>query len=260
MIIDAYNNVWQAGGTSDYLTAESYTPENMIASMDAAGVDMAVGCSLGQMIDNEFISRTVAEHPDRIIGFGQVDPRRPDAVETVTACASRYGLRGLKLHPTMHGYHFADHGLLDPIFEACRDTGLMILVNALDDPFCAPLSIEEISRSFPEVPLLIAHMGTIWNVNEAILVAERNEHIYLETSGTQLIEVQMAYRRLGAGRLVMGTDWPGSHFDLERAKIARAIPDEADRALVEGGNLARILGLTERPVITPASAAETGRA
>ncbi|MBO9521552.1 MAG: amidohydrolase [Nocardioidaceae bacterium] len=242
MIIDAYNNVWEAGGTSDYLTAESYTPASMIASMDAAGVDVAVGCSLGQMIDNEFIAKTVAEHPGRIIGFGQVDPRRPDAVAEIERCA-KLGLRGLKLHPTMHGYHFADHGLLDPVFAACREAGLVVLVNALDDPFCAPLSIEEISQGFPQVPVLIAHMGTIWNVNEAILVAERNEHIYLETSGTQLIEVRMAHRRVGAERLVMGTDWPGSDFDLERAKIAKAVPDPAERALVEGGNLARLLGL-----------------
>jgi predicted TIM-barrel fold metal-dependent hydrolase len=243
VILDAYNNVWQAGGTSDYLTAESYTPQNMIASMDAAGVDVAVGCSLGQMIDNDFIATTVQEHPGRIVGFGQADPRRPDAVDTVVRCARELGLKGLKLHPTMHGYHFADHGLLDPIFRACADHGLVVLVNALDDPFCAPLSIEEISKGFPSVPLLIAHMGTIWNVNEAILVAERNEHIYVETSGTQLIEVQMAYRRLGAGKIVMGTDWPGSDFDLERAKIAKAVPDADDRARVEGGNLAALLGL-----------------
>jgi uncharacterized protein len=243
MIIDAYNNVWEAGGTSDYLTAESYTPQNMIASMDSAGVDVAVGCSLGQMIDNDFIAGTVKQHPGRIVGFGQVDPRRPEATDEVRRCAE-LGLKGLKLHPTMHGYHFADHGLLDPVFEACRDAGLVVLVNALDDPFCAPLSIEEISKGFPEVPLLIAHMGTIWNVNEAILVAERNPHIYLETSGTQLIEVQMAYRRLGGSKLVMGTDWPGSDFDLERAKIAKAVPDAEDRARVEGGNLAGLLGLS----------------
>jgi len=63
MIIDAYNNVWQAGGTSDYLTAESYTPEDMLKAMDQAGVDMAVGCSLGQMVDNSFIAETVAKYP-----------------------------------------------------------------------------------------------------------------------------------------------------------------------------------------------------
>jgi uncharacterized protein len=41
----------------------------------------------------------------------------------------------------------------------------------------------------------------------------------------------------------MGTDWPGSVPVLERAKIARAIPNDADRALIEGGNLARLLNL-----------------
>ena len=243
MIIDAYNNVWQAGGTSDYLTAESYTPEDMIRAMDQAGVDMAVGCSLGQMVDNSFIAETMALHPTRIIGFGQVNPRNVDAIETIDHLAQKLGLKGLKLHPTMHGYHFADHGLLDPIFDAANRNNLVVLVNALDDPFCAPLSVEEISRSFPDVPVLIAHMGTVWNVNEAILVAKRNPQIYLETSGSQLLDVKLAYRSLGASQIVMGTDWPGSDFDLERAKIARAIPDAGDRALVEGANLQRLLGI-----------------
>jgi hypothetical protein len=41
----------------------------------------------------------------------------------------------------------------------------------------------------------------------------------------------------------MGSEWPGSDFDLERMKIAKAIPAPEDRALVEGGNMARLLGL-----------------
>ena len=244
MIIDAYNNVWQAAGTSDYLTAESYTPEDMLRSMDLAGVDMAVGCSLGQMMDNNFIAQTMQRYPERIIGFGQVNPRFPDAVEQIDNLAKNLKLKGLKLHPTMHGYHFADHGLLDPIFDAANRNNLVVLVNALDDPFCAPLSIEEISRGFPNTPVLIAHMGTVWNLNEAILVAKRNPNIYLETSGSQLLDVKLAYRSLGPDQLVMGTDWPGSDFDLERAKIARAIQYAKDRELVEGNNLARLLRIS----------------
>jgi predicted TIM-barrel fold metal-dependent hydrolase len=252
VIVDAYNNVWEAGGTSDYLTGEDHTVETMIRAMDAAGVDLAVGCSLGQMVNNSYVASVSRAYPDRIIGFGQVNPRSPDAVGEIRSCAEERGLRGLKLHPTMHGYHFADHGLLDPIFAACGELGLIVLINALDDPFCAPLSIEEISRGFPEVPVLVAHMGTVWNVMEALLVAERNDNIYLETSSTQLIEVKMAYERLGPRKIVMGTDWPGSDFDLERHKLAKAVPNEADRALVEGGNLSAILRLDPRPP-TPAS-------
>ncbi len=46
---------------------------------------------------------------------------------------------------------------------------------------------------------------------------------------------------MGPEKVVMGTEWPGHDFDLERMKIAKAIEDPADRALVEGGNMARLL-------------------
>jgi predicted TIM-barrel fold metal-dependent hydrolase len=242
VIVDAYNNAWPGSGKSDYLSGERYQVENMLESMDAAGVEMAVACSLGQMIDNDYIRSVQERYPDRIIGFGQVNARSPDAVDEIDRCAA-VGLRGLKLHPTMHGYHFCDHGLLDPIMAACAEHGLAVLVNALDDPFCAPLSIEEIVKGFPEVPVLIAHMGTVWNLMEAILVAERTPNVYLETSSALLLDVRTAYERVGARNIVMGTDWPATDFDLERAKIERAIPDPEDRARVEGGNLAGLLGL-----------------
>ena len=243
MIIDAYNNIWLAGGTSDYLTGDSFTVESMIEDMDSAGIEMAVGCSLGQMVDNSYVAEVARKYGDRIVGFGQVDPRSPDAVIEIHSWAEQGVLRGLKLHPTMHGYHFADHGMLDPVFSACRDEDLVVLVNALDDPFCAPLSIEEIARGFPEVSVLVAHMGTVWNVMEAVLVAGRNENIYLETSTAQLLDVKTAYEEIGPQKIVMGTDWPGSDFELERLKLAKAIPDEEDRAFVEGRNLGTLLGL-----------------
>ncbi len=243
MITDAYNNIWQAAQNSDYLTAETYSVEMMLADMDAAGVDMAVGCSLGQMINNDYISSVMKTYADRIIGFGQVNPRENNAADQVRRCVEDYGLKGLKLHPTMHGYHFVDHGLLDPVFEVCSEYELPVLVNALDDPFVTPLGIEEIAKGFPKVPVLIAHMGTVWNVTEAILVAKRTANIYLETSSTQLIEVRMAYRDVGPEKIIMGTDWPGSDFEMERLKMRKAIPDEAHRQLVEGGNLLRLLKL-----------------
>ncbi len=245
MIADAYNNTWVVDNASDYLGGDDFSVERLIEVMDAGGVDMGMATSLGQLPDNDYIAGCVARYPHRIFGFGVVDPRKGSAaVDEVHRCAS-LGIVGIKLHPTMHGYHVCDHGLLDPIFTACREDGLAVLFNALDDAFCAPLGMEEIAKFFPEVPTLIAHMGTVWNTTEAILVASRTPNIYLETSSTQLLEVKTAYDKLGPTKLVMGTDWPGSHMDLERMKIARAIPDPADRALVEGDNLAALLRLPQ---------------
>lgn len=243
MIIDAYNNIWEAGQNSDYLTAETYSVEMMMRDMDAAGVDMAVGCSLGQMIDNDYTASVGQKYPDRIIPFGQVNARDADAADQIRRDHDKHGFKGLKLHPVLHGYHIVDHGLLDPIYEACAERAIIVLFNALDDAFIHPLGIEEIAKHHPTVPTLIAHMGTVWNVGEAILVASRTPNIYLETSSTQLIEVRMAYRDLGPEKIIMGTDWPGSDFEMERLKIRKSVDDPKHRAMIEGGNLARLLGL-----------------
>lgn len=249
MIIDAYNSAQNVRGRSDYLTGGAplrppgFDTPKMLARMDAAGVDMAMVCSLAQRIENDFIASLVAEHPDRLFGFGQVMPQSDDAVEQIASMAKLPGIKGLKLHPSLHGFHFADHGLLDPIFAACAEHGLAILVNALDDAFVSPLAIEEIARGFPDVVVLIAHMGTVWNVPEACIVAARTPNIYLETSATMLCDVRVAYARVGPEKIVMGTEYPGNDFDMERFKIAKAIEDPDHRAMVEGGNLARILGL-----------------
>ena len=250
MIADAYNSAQNVRGRSDYLTGGNpeapprpFDVELMLSRMDAAGVEKAMVCSLAQRIEAEFIEDLVGRHPDRLFGFGQVLPQADGAVAEIARMATHPGIKGLKLHPSLHGYHFADHGLLDPVFAACREHGLAILVNALDDAFVTPLAIEEISRGFPEVPVLIAHMGAVWNVPEACIVAARNPQIFLETSATLLADVRVAHRRVGPEKIVMGTEYPGSDFDLERLKIAKAIPEDADRALVEGGNLQRILEL-----------------
>lgn len=253
MIIDAYNTTQEVRGRSDYLTGVRpgqpvppqlpFDPRRILDCMDAAGVDMAMVCSLAQRIENDFIIRLVGQFPTRLFGFGQVRPQDDDVIEEIERIAAA-GLSGLKLHPSLHGYHVADHGLLDPVFEACARLGLPILINALDDAFCAPLAIEEIARNHPSVPTIIAHMGAVWNVPEAIIVAERQPHIYLETSATLVSDVRRAYARLGAHKILLGSEWPGSDFDLERLKIAKAIPDEQDRALVEGGNMAKILKLS----------------
>ncbi|MGI5127868.1 amidohydrolase family protein [Pseudonocardia sp. CA-107938] len=254
MIIDAYNTAQNERGRSDYLTGARpgeappphvpFDPNALLERMDAADVDMAMVCSLAQRMENDFIIELVGKHPDRFFGFGQVRPSDDDALAEIARIAGA-GMRGLKLHPTLHGYQFSDHGLLDPVFEACAEHGLLVLVNALDDAFCSPLAIEEIAKGHPGVPTIIAHMGAVWNVLDAILVAERTSNLYLDTSATLLADVRRAYRRLGPDKILMGTEWPGHDFDLERMKIGKAILDDADRALVEGGNMARLLGLAD---------------
>jgi predicted TIM-barrel fold metal-dependent hydrolase len=88
VIFDAYNCVWELAGNSDYLTHTPHTAETLLSVMDEQGVDRAVITGLGQMIDNEYLAGACARFPDRFIGMGQVNPRQPDALETVRSLAA----------------------------------------------------------------------------------------------------------------------------------------------------------------------------
>ena len=91
MVIDAYNTTQNVRGRSDYLSGGKpgdpqppftpFDPQRILTRMDAAGVDRAFVCSLGQRIENEFIIQLVARHPDRFYGYGQVMPQWDDAQE-----------------------------------------------------------------------------------------------------------------------------------------------------------------------------------
>ena len=79
MIIDAYNTTQNVRGRSDYLTGARpgqpappyvpFDPRRILDRMDAAGVDMAMVCSLAQRIENDFIISLVKAHPQRLFGF-----------------------------------------------------------------------------------------------------------------------------------------------------------------------------------------------
>jgi predicted TIM-barrel fold metal-dependent hydrolase len=87
-------------------------------------------------------------------------------------------------------------------------------------------------------------MGGYFHVDEAIEVAERQPNIVLETSATPYPDkIREAVERIGAERVVFGSDGPVSSPVLEREKvmIADLSPEETD--LVLGGNAARLLGL-----------------
>jgi len=102
MIFDAYNSAQNVRGRSDYLTGgdpdappRPFDVELMLARMDAAKVDMAMVCSLAQRIEAEFIEQLVAEHPDRLFGFGQVLPQADGAVAEIAPRAAEIDQKNL---------------------------------------------------------------------------------------------------------------------------------------------------------------------
>lgn len=239
LVIDAHNHIGIRHGAKQM-------PADLVAKMDQAGVDRAVVfpfCEGG--FTNDIVVEAMQQFPDRLIPYCCVDAwRKEQAVEELRHCIEDLGFKGLKLHPTIHGYHLADHGLVDPLFAAARDLHIPIIVHGASDLFNAPPEFGEMARSFPEVPLMMAHMGVFWSTDQAIYYARQNKNLYLETSRAPIYEISVAVRELGPEKVIWGTDSPFVDYEWEFKKMVRATASPEGYQKIVGENLANLLGVT----------------
>jgi len=111
-----------------------------------------------------------ARHPDRVIPFCAVDPRRPGALARARRWLTTDGFRGVKLYPNL-GYYPHDPVLLR-LYEFLEERGLPVLAHCAPGglrhrrlsaeaaaEFAHPRHYAAILRRFPRLRLCLAHFG-----------------------------------------------------------------------------------------------------
>lgn len=191
----------------------------------------------------------------RCIGCATINPvLGPENIKRQFEIVDEYRFGGPKLMAVLHKYDI-DDPMVDPIMEMTRERGLVASIHSGGDNV-HPNRIANVARRFPEVPIIMDHMGYPDATDEAIRAAEENPNIYLGTtilrffkpdpSQANPVAVADAVRRLGPERVVWGSNLPEyAHSALwcrqaiERLKLGA----EAER-LILGENLARLYKLT----------------
>jgi predicted TIM-barrel fold metal-dependent hydrolase len=206
--------------------------EQMIQSMDLAGIDAAILLpmdwgptfntrrSLKEYQDQTL--RAAARWPTRLIPFGGVDPRRPDALERISDLIEADSIAGLKLYPAA-GWEPL-HPTALQLYDLCSRKGLPVLFHTgdplpiLDRQLGGPSLLESVVSEFPELVILAGHAGAPSRWADAIDLAKRHPHVLLEmsvwvwadTSLPNAIEVVrrmvQAADEIGPDRFVFGTD------------------------------------------------------
>ena len=238
-ILDAHNHLGVRHGAAQ-------TGSQLVDKMDAAGVGQAcVFPFVEGDFTNEVIVDAVAEHPDRLIPFMAVNPWHLDeAVQEVHRRADA-GFVGVKLHPTIHGYHLSDFGLIGPVLAAIRERGLVVISHGASDLYNAPPEFAAACRAYPEVSFMMAHSGTFWSHDQAVELAAELPNLYLETARVPVFEVAHSVKVLGPEKVIWGTDSPFVDYTFEYEKMQQTVDSEEARLLVCGGNLRRLLRLNE---------------
>ncbi len=228
----------------------------LLREMDALGVERAVCWPMVSYIremaaDVQAIAAGAKAHPDRIIPFGGVNPMLglAQAQEELQRYIEVYGVKGIKLNGARDGYFIDDPRLSLPLVEKIAQAGIVLALHcgAPDGERTHPWRIARISALFPQLRILVVHMGggnPAWH--EAVIdLARQHPTWHLVDSEADYRQILRALEILGPSRLCYGSDTPFCPMRYEwglRQVIYQDLSAE-DKALVLGGNIARLLGL-----------------
>jgi len=239
MIIDGHCHLGPLVGCN----LQVFSGEDLIKEMEEDGIDMTIAYSDPAFPDNEYVAKAMKKFPSKIIGFALINPYQKKPVDQLKRAIEVLGLRGMKLHPFVHGYALSTHAYVDPLFKVCVDADLPIIAHGGDDLLTHPYEFDEMARTFPEAKLIMAHMGFMFTCDQARKVAKRRENVYVDTAAVSPADITLAVEISGANKIVMGSDNPWFSPKLEVEKIKMAVPDASKRELVLGENYRKLLKL-----------------
>ena len=156
--VDSHVHIWASGQPSPaHWQRPVLSGEDMLAEMDAAGVDAAViqppACD---PTSNEVASAAAARHPSRFAVMGWTELDQPNAPETVDTWMRRPGMLGFRftfVQPQQAAW--LANGTLDWLWSAAERAGIPIALAAGD--FLPELG--DIAQRHPDLRLLIDHLG-----------------------------------------------------------------------------------------------------
>ena len=215
--------------------------QKLLESMDRHGIERTIVIAAPPVASNEWLlddARVMAG--ERIVPVTML-PALPAAAAEATwrdafEALVTAGTEGFKIHPNMDGLpptHAAYHAL----FEVARDenrfvilhTGCFNTVVYKHQGEADPREWEPLFEEFPTVRVCLAHMNRD-RPDRAWDVMKRHPQLFADTSWQPADAIREAIAAVGADRILLGSDWPLLHGDLQ---------GDAVRALRKGGTSAQ---------------------
>ncbi|MGD0091710.1 MAG: amidohydrolase family protein [Planctomycetota bacterium] len=200
---------------------------------------------------NSWTLEAMARHPEQIVGLCFINPAAgAGAVRRELDWAiARQGFRGIKLWVSVN----CRSRKLDPVLARAQELDVPVLQHASYNTLgkgapheSTPADVADLACRFPAVRLIMAHLGHARVQGLTEIAPHRN--ILVDISGSQPARglLEEAVRRLGAQRIVFGTDLPIRDYASILGRLYEAPMTDQQRRLILGQNAARLLRLETR--------------
>ena len=241
--------------------ARIVTAEELLASMDEAGIDLSVVLNAGWVSQelcvetNDYILDSVSRYPTRLVGFCAIQPRAGDAaIAEIERCA-KAGAKGIgELRSDVQGFALTDKATMKPLVDAVLKHDLIFLTHS-SEPVgheysgkgsITPDILYSFITAFPNLKLVCAHWGgglpfyaLMPEVGKALA------KVFFDTAATVFLyksEIfEQVSRIIGSDKILFGTDYPLMHQNRVLAQVQSAQLPKKDKAKILGANAQKLL-------------------
>ena len=242
------------------------TAEELLASMDEAGIDLSVVLNAGWVSHelcvktNDYILDSVSRYPTRLVGFCAIQPRVGDAAIAELERCAKAGAKGIgELRSDVQGFDLADKKTMKPVVDAMVKHDLIFLTHS-SEPVgheysgkgcITPDILYSFVTAFPKVKIVCAHWGGGLPFYALMpQVARALANVFFDTAATVFLYKPEIFEQvshiIGSDKILFGTDYPLMHQNKVIAQIQSAQLPQRDKAKILGGNAQKLLYFDEK--------------
>ena len=245
---------------------DEVTGDDMVAAMDAVGVDGALLVSPYSMYryDASYALEVYAKHPGK---FGIIRPFNAESdtiADDVAEWTSTPGVVGVRIMLTYGDYNDGTHPGLNAIVAAAGDAGVPVNIMSTDRLHV----VAELARRNPNTQLVIDHVGLAQPHQPpvppepfadlaSVVAMAAHDNVAIKISGSCTMSHQPfpyadiweplgeIFRAFGFERCLWGTDWTRAvrlltyEQGVEAFRVTDSLSD-SERAMLMGGALTKV--------------------
>lgn len=178
----------------------------------------------GVHVPNDVIADYVREHPGKLEGWASVNPAEHDAIDQLEHGVEDLGLRGLKIGPAYQHFDPRDERYF-PFFERVSAYGLPVMVHqgttfpsSARIEWAKPLQLERLAMTFPDMRMIIAHLGHPWE-EDAVALVRKAPNVWTDISAVhyrpwRYWQAMITALEYGVThKILLGSDFPSATVD-----------------------------------------------
>jgi len=190
-------------------------------------------------------AKVVSENSE-LLQWVVVNPLEKRSYEQAAELLKTRTAVGIKIHPVAHIYDIKEYGR--ELFGFAAEHNLIILTHS-GDAQSLPEDFVPFADNFPNVKLILAHLGNSPDDDRTLhakaVEMSRCGNVYVDTSSAMNIlpnVLEMTVKRIGADKILFGSDTPLYFTPMQRMRIEFADISEADKRKIFRENAIKLFG------------------